>query len=326
VRREQLLEGVARMLVCGLALGPQACTQKHDASAASQSMGAAAGAQQANTTRGAGTVPSATTTASAGGSPAAGAGDTSATSGAAGMASSRPPAASGDAGTSGAAGTAAPPPSHAAMPIDLTGTWISEVKALATETVPLIGQPDANLRLVFRMVMAKSGDRLDSKVEICALSAITTPDPQTLTVYLSDAAIATLTTSVSESAPSVGVGDVVPLPALNVLTGIDASGQPVDSDGDMHPGVTIGANVGILGSLLGYAGMTVKASFHLSMKDENTLAGTGQISSTGVIFGSNNPLLPSATISVTPKMPDVPLTLARIAKDMPCSEVLKQFP
>jgi hypothetical protein len=218
------------------------------------------------------------------------------------------------------------PPSHASMPVDLSGTWISEVKTLATETVPLIGQPDANLRLVFRLNMAKRADQLELKFEMCAFSAITTPDPQTLTVYLSDAAIATLTATASESAPSVGIGDSVPFPALTILTGIDASGQPVDTDNDMHPGVTVGANVGILGSLLGYAGMTVKAAFDVKLADENTLAGTGQVSSDGVIFGSSNPLLPSATIKVTPKMPNIPLQLRRVTKDMPCSDVLKQFP
>jgi hypothetical protein len=212
------------------------------------------------------------------------------------------------------------------MPVDLSGTWITEVKTLATETVPLIGQPDANLRLVARVVMAKRGDQLESKFEMCAFSAITTPDPQTLTVQLSDAAIATLTTSASESAPSAGVGDAVPLPALTIRTGIDASGQPVDSDNDMQPGVTVAASVGILGSVLGYAGVTVKAAFDVKLADENTLAGTGQVSSNGVIFGSSNPLLPSATIAVNPKMPDIPLTLTRVPKDMPCSDVLQQFP
>ncbi|MFI5306000.1 MAG: hypothetical protein ACHQ53_01530, partial [Polyangiales bacterium] len=73
-------------------------------------------------------------------------------------------------------------------------------------------------------------------------------------------------------------------------------------------------------------GVTVNAAFDVKLADENTLAGTGQVSSNGVIFGSSNPLLPSATIAVNPKMPDIPLTLTRVPKDMPCSDVLKQFP
>ncbi len=257
-----------------------------------------------------------------------------------GGASARDAATAGSGGTSaGGSGTAAKdasiPPGHdastsadsgASAVIDLSGTWISDVTAEATESGPIIGATDANLELVFRLVYKKSGDTLNGTYEICKLTSVTTPNPKTLVVTFPPAVIATLKTETSQPDPLVVVGDAVPIPDITLLSGIDASGKPVDADMDSHPGVTLPTSLGGTLSLNGYIGVTVKAKFVSTLTDVDTLEGTGTVSADGLIFGSDNPLLNSGTISIVPKSDHIPFTAMRLAGDVPCSEVLTHFP
>lgn len=217
-------------------------------------------------------------------------------------------------------------PTPGAAVIDLSGTWISDVKAASTETGPIVGDVDADLELVFRLVYKTSGSTLVGTYEICKLTSVTTPDPKTLIVTFPPAVIATLKTDATQSDPKAVVGGSVPIPSITLLGGIDASGKSVDADSDSHPGLTIPTSLGGILSLNGYIGVTVKASFTLTLKDADTLEGTGTVSADGLIFGSDNPLLNSGMISIVPKSEQIPFTAKRLAGDVPCSEVLTHFP
>ena len=214
----------------------------------------------------------------------------------------------------------------AAAAVDLSGTWISQVKALATESGPIVGDVEANLQLVFRILFSSAGGMLNANYQICDLSSVTTPDPATLVVTFTPEVVATLTSQITESVGPLHVGDSVPFPTLAILSGVDEAGMTVDSDLDSHPGVTVPASLGGLFSVHGYVALTISASLTSKLTDADTLDGTIAVSANGVIVGSDNPLLASGTISVVPKTSEIPFTAKRLAGDVPCSEVLTHFP
>ncbi|HEX7477421.1 MAG TPA: hypothetical protein VF331_06420 [Polyangiales bacterium] len=167
---------------------------------------------------------------------------------------------------------------------------------------------------------------LHATYAICDLTSVTTPDPAKLIVTFTPAVIATLTTKFTESVGALHAGDSVPFPKLTILSGVDAAGKTVDSDSDSHPGVTIPASIGGQLSMKGYVGLTVEASLTSKLTGPDTLDGTVSVTANGMIVGSDNPLLTSGTISVVPKTSEIPFSAARLAGDVPCSEVLKHFP
>jgi hypothetical protein len=224
------------------------------------------------------------------------------------------------------AGTAPPTPFDAAAAIDLSGTWISQVETPATESGPIVGDTDANLRMVFRLLFRNVGDTLEGTYEICDLTSVTTPDPKTLVVTFTPAVIATLKTVISQAAASVKVGDAAPIPKITLLSGIDTSGKSVDADADSHPGVTLPTSVGGTLSVNGYAGVTVNASFTSTLTGPDTLEGNGAVSATGIIFGSSSALITSGMIKIIPKADRIPFTATRLPGDVPCAEVLTKFP
>jgi hypothetical protein len=44
------------------------------------------------------------------------------------------------------------------------------------------------------------------------------------------------------------------------------------------------------------------------------------------VFGSDNPLLTSGSINVTPSSTAIPFTAKKLAGDVACTDVLKNFP
>jgi hypothetical protein len=62
-----------------------------------------------------------------------------------------------------------------------------------------------------------------------------------------------------------------------------------------------------------------------TLTDATTITGTAQFSSTGMVFGSNNPILTSGNINVTPSSNAIPFTATKLAGNVPCSEVLTHF-
>jgi hypothetical protein len=224
-----------------------------------------------------------------------------------------------DAAAPADAGPDAPPS------VDLSGTWITKIETLATETVPLVGEIDVQLEFSIRFAVTHTAGKLRADFEICALSTETQPEPELLIVSFPPALIATLRTSVNADLPALRTGDVVPLPALTIRSGFGAGTQPADSDADSHPGVTVPANLGGILPIEVYTGLTVQASITGRLTTANEITGSATFSVTGSVFGSDTPLLSEGTLSVAPKSGAVPLTVKRLAGDVPCSEVLNRL-
>jgi len=229
-------------------------------------------------------------------------------------------------GMGGSGGSAQGGSGGSSSGVDLSGTWTADVQTVGTLTVPLAGTVNANLRFVIRLVVTGAADTLNATFDICKLTVVTTPDPKTLSVTFTPAVVATLSTSVSESAPVVNVGDAIPIPAITIRSGIDSSGSSIDADADSHPGVTIPANVGGALPLNAYSGLTIQASLSPTLTAPDGISGTATFSAVGKVFGSDNPLLTSGDITVAPQSKDVPFTANRLSGDVPCAEVLKAFP
>lgn len=210
---------------------------------------------------------------------------------------------------------------------DLSGTWASEVKTIGVETIPLVGPQSVNIDLVFRLATTVTGGKLMATFDVCRLDSVTFPDPKALVFTFTPAVLSTLTTTTSEDAPAVAVGAAVPLPPLTILSGLAPGGSPVDADQDGHDGVTVPADVGS-GWLKadGYIGFTVKAVLTMALTNASTLTGTADFSANGKIFGSTSPLLTSGTITVIPASTATPFSAKRLPGNVPCSEILQQFP
>jgi hypothetical protein len=210
--------------------------------------------------------------------------------------------------------------------VDLVGTWIADVKGPGVETVPTVGTIFADLRVVVRFVITEASGTLSTKFDICKLNAVTTPDPKALTVTFTPAVLATLNTTVSESTPTVHVGDAVPMPAFTVLSGIDAAGTSIDADSDSHPGVTIPGVVAGTWPASVYAGLTIPVTLSATLSAPDALSGTLTFSANGKIFATDTPWLTSGNMSVSPQPADVPFTAKLLPGDVPCTDVLNAFP
>lgn len=261
----------------------------------------------------------------AGGSTTATGGGTS-TGGAGGLAG-------GGAGGSGAGGSAGTGGSSittggsaGAGNVDLTGTWIANVQTPGVLSVPTLGDVTANLGVIVRLVITTASGTLDARFDVCKMTVVTTPDPNTLTVTFTPAVLATLTTSASESAPVVQVGGPVPIPTFTILSGITASGASVDADADGHPGVTLPGVAGNLYPVNVYAGLTVQFSLSTTLSAMDTLSGTAAFTANGTVFGSDSLWITNGNIGVTPVNANIPITAKLLAGDVPCADVLTQFP
>lgn len=210
--------------------------------------------------------------------------------------------------------------------VDLSGTWIAKVQTPGVLSVPTVGNVNANLVVILRLVVTEASGTLNARFDICNMTVVTTPNPNTLTVTFTPAVLATLTTSTSENAPVVHVGDPVPLPSFTILSGITATGASVDADGDTHPGVTIPGNVGGQWPVNVYAGLNVPFSLTGTVTAANALSGTAKFNANGIVFGSDSPFLLSGNIGVTPQPPDVPFSAALLVGDVPCADVVSAFP
>jgi len=209
--------------------------------------------------------------------------------------------------------------------VDLTGTWISEVKTSGTLTVPVVGSTNADIDLVIRLSLSKANGKLNGTFNICRLTTTTTPDPNSLKVTFTNAVIATLGTTLSENDFTATVGAAVPVPDIEVLSGQDSSGKQVDSDNDGHPGDTVPSNIGGAIMLNAYTGFDIKISMASTLQDASTIMGTTNFTTSGTVFGSDNPLLTSGSINVTPSSKAVPFTAKKLAGDVACADVLKNF-
>jgi len=145
-------------------------------------------------------------------------------------------------------------------------------------------------------------------------------------VTFTPAVIATLSTTTTENDFTATVGGAVPVPDMTILSGMDAMGKQVDSDMDMHDGVTVPSNIGGIIMLNAYTGLTIKVSLKATLKDANTITGTTSFTTTGTVFGSDNPILSSGMINVTPDSTAIPLTSTRLMGDVACADVVKMFP
>jgi len=247
--------------------------------------------------------------------------------GSVGAGGSTAPAKGGTAGTPGAGGSVQGGSGGSGPTgVDLSGTWISDVKTTGTESLPFITTVSANIEFVFRLVLTSAGDTLNVRLDICRLTAVSTPDPTALGVTFTPAVIATMTTTGSEGTPVVNVGDPIPLPAFTMLSGITGSGTAVDADSDSHPGVTVPGTTWNNTSVNAYVGLTIQTSLSPTLSAQDSMSGTASFDCAGKIFGSDNALLTSGDISVAPDSKTIPFTAKRLAGDVPCSDVLKALP
>jgi hypothetical protein len=237
--------------------------------------------------------------------------------GAAGATGGAGGASGGAAGAAGAAGAGG-----AGGGIDLTGTWISEVKTKGQVTAPVVNTVDSDIDLVIRLSLTKAAGKLNGTFAICKL----TTNGTNLTVTFPDPVLATMHTTISENDFTAMVGSNVPVPDIEILTGQDAQGNKVDSDNDMNDGVTVPSKVLGLVMINAYMGLDIKVSLTGKLTDMNTITGTTKFSTTGKVFSSDMPaLLSSGNINVVG--PDsVPFTSKKLAGDVPCSSVVTMFP
>jgi hypothetical protein len=211
--------------------------------------------------------------------------------------------------------------------VDLTGTWISEVKAAGTISAPLINPPAAvNIDLVIRMSLTKAGGQLKGTFQICKLTTTSTPDPTTLAVTFTPAVIATLQTTFSETDFTAMVGAAVPTPTIEILSGEDAKGNAVNSDGDKNPGDTLSTSIaGGLIAFDAYVGLDIKTTLNSTLTNATTITGTTSFTTSGKVFGSNPPYVTSGTITVAPNSTSIPFTATKLAGDVLCPTVLTMF-
>jgi len=210
--------------------------------------------------------------------------------------------------------------------IDLTGTWISEVKTSGQLAVPLVGMTAANIDLIIALQLSKAAGKLNGVFSICKLTTVTTPNASSLTVQFTPKVISTLTTTMSENDFTAMVGQPVPVPALEILSGETAGGVSVDADADNHPGVTIPSNIGGILPINAYVGLDIKVAMKATtLTNANTITGTTSFTTDGKVFGSNNALLTMGTISVTPSSSSIAFTATKLAGAVACSDVLTHF-
>jgi hypothetical protein len=209
--------------------------------------------------------------------------------------------------------------------VDLTGTWVAQIQTLGTLEVPVVGVADANLTLVLRVLITRSGSDLVEQFEICSMDAVTTPNPNDLVLTFTPEAIATMTATATIPEPVVMVGDPVPMPQFVALTGIDAADNPVDSDGDGFDGITIPTVIGGFIVTDAYSGMAITTDMNASLDTEDVITGGADFSAVGQVFSFSTAGLPGGPINVLPATTPVPITATRLEGDVPCSEVVLLF-
>jgi hypothetical protein len=225
-----------------------------------------------------------------------------------------------DEGTTGSGQRAA---SVAIDAVDLSGTWVSHVVTTGRITVPLVNDQPATIDLILRIAIAQDGTDLSNHLEFCQLNTAT--DGGSLVVNFPDTVLPLLTDDQTIPAPDVDVGDPVPVPDFAIEVGQDADGNPVDDDADGDDGVTI-PTVLLGTSIMAFSGLDIGLSFPaVTLTDADTLTGDSAFATAGTVFDTQ-PLGLSGPISVTPDNPTTPFTAARLAGDVPCSEVLDLFP
>jgi hypothetical protein len=213
--------------------------------------------------------------------------------------------------------------------VDLTGTWISELKGVpGTISAPIVNSTDANIDLVIALQLSKSAGKLNGTFNICRLNVVTTPDPNSLKTTFGAAVIATMVTTMSENDFTAMVGSAVPVPNLEIFSGETSGGTQVDADNDTHPGVTIPSNIGGVIAISAYVGLDIKVALKSTLTDPNTITGTTSFTTVGKIFGSSNTLLlnsMSGNINVTPTASAIPYTATKLAGAVDCAQVLTHF-
>jgi hypothetical protein len=107
---------------------------------------------------------------------------------------------------------------------------------------------------------------------------------------------------------------------------MDSASKQVDADNDTHPGVTVPSDIGGLIQLNAYTGLDIKVSLTSTLTDASTITGTTSFTTAGTVFGSDNPILSSGDINVTPTSNAIPFTAKKLAGDVACADVLKNFP
>jgi hypothetical protein len=178
---------------------------------------------------------------------------------------------------------------------------------------------------VIRLAVTASGSGFSGTLQICRLEPVTTPNASALVVTFTPAVIATLQTTVPIPAFTPAIGSPVPVPSTTILTGENSAGMEVDSDSDGNPGVTIPSNVGGILVLNAYAGLRINTALNGTLTNATTISGSASFTSTGTVFGSNNPVLTTGNINVTPSSTSIPFTATKLAGNVPCSTVVTMF-
>lgn len=218
---------------------------------------------------------------------------------------------------------------------NLVGTWISHLTTTGTITAPLLSTEGVTVDVIQRMVVTVGGGQITSHFQICSLSTTSLPSaPTPYMVTYPQIALDTFQVTQGEPAQTVNVGDMVPVPNFQILSGWDASMNPVDSDGDGDPGISVVATLTSGATMINLPtdiGITINTSLTGTLSDPNTITGMVAFGTTGLAFAINgaspcNPYPSCAQIIVTTDQPMINFTATRLAGDVPCSQVIAMFP
>jgi hypothetical protein len=213
--------------------------------------------------------------------------------------------------------------------IDPVGTWTMRIQTKAEMNTPKIFGTfyNANVDIIQRMVMSKStdGSQLNFMLEICSLN---TWEDKPIDLSIGYTPILNyLNQTKSILAQPLYVNSPMPLPTFSLYCGIDQNGNSVDTDNDKNPGISLPVSTQGL-SPVAYLGFDMTETFATTLVvDKDTFTGTINALINGRMFGIEGQATTGPSpIVVTPYPAYSQFTAKRLTGDVPCSEVLKNFP
>jgi len=209
-------------------------------------------------------------------------------------------------------------------PVDLGGTWVSNVITTGTFTAPVVGALPANIDIVLRIVVSQTEGTLENHAQFCRVNTHAATMGIDAVVDLPESVLNLLAGDASVPLPVITLGDPVPIPSFTFRAGQDEAGMPVDSDGDGTLGVRVPVVLNGGTPLPVDVGLEITLGFPTATLDGvDTQSRESDFLTAGNVFA---PALFAGPISVTPTDPPTPFTSTRLPGDVPCSEVLSMFP
>jgi hypothetical protein len=184
---------------------------------------------------------------------------------------------------------------------DITGTWISHLNTTGTITQGTLVIPNINIDYIISLYNRKESGKLVSTIRICELAA----GASGLVTSYSDAVIKTFTVSGSTPDFCAKVGEPVPIPTFQILSGTKSATLPTgttspcstdptstcdaapDTDADGKYGITLSTTLGIV-KINTYTGLVITISLNdMVLDNATTLSGTPSFLSNGFVWGTS---------------------------------------